>query len=582
MPRVALQTAAAIFAPLVFGQVLVMTSPTFVASDKCPASPDALNCYYSMGSFEGMYASIISIGALLGCSVVPKVLVRAGYRNTLVLINLVFTLGCAVHLVVPAPPSAADNTAVMLVLLAVRLVLGLAIGGSCAVCPSFLTAIAPVEKRGAFGSLFQISIVFGIFLECLLGMFLTWKPLMLVAVASSLVGVVMSYFFIPRSAANTDGTAQDDTGTPPDAQQAVSAAEQSSLVEVLRNPASRKPFLISTAVLVGQQASGINALMFFMGTIFQEIFGDQETANTVVAGVQLCQLITTLFSPLMVEKLGRRTILLYGFAALGACMAIMGAAMIFDLPGPVAVAAVFLYVAVFSCGVGGIPWFLVDEMNSAANVATAKTIGQTLNWALGFIIVLTVEPLQSVLTTGGVFLLYAANLVVCTVVVYKFVPETKGKTIAEISAEINTPHLGDRKPSIIFEDPDTEMQNGDLFVLQDGKIKKVTSKTDLLAEFAAEETLLGMRKRTTEQTMSRPLSSSQLYDPADTDSSPPLPALDFDLAEPVPAMVGHTNSTTSGPPHMAASAPPQTSEPTAPGPPQGTISQVGSESDKKL
>ena len=564
MSSVGRQAAAAVFAPLVFGQLLVMTSPTFVARDKCPENLDALNCHYFMGGFEGIYASIINIGALLGCTFGPKILTSRGYRQTLLLINLLFGLGCIAHLAIPAPSSADDNTAVMFGLLAVRLVMGLGAGGCCAAVPSFLTTIAPVEKRGAFGSLFQIFVVVGVFMECLLGMFFGWRPLMLIALGTSVAGAVLSVLLIPR----TDSTPQDGAvGVPEQLAQTSSArslvAEPSSLAKVLRNPATRKPFLISTAVLVAQQASGVNALMFFMGTIFQEIFGDQETANMVAAGVQLCQLAVTLFSPLLVERLGRRPILLYGFAALGVrpawtrltsifshdcakklhrliaartsppqvCMALLGATMLFELPGPVAVAAVFLYVAVFSCGVGGIPWFLVDELNAAESAPAAKAVGQTLNWGFSFIVVLTVEPLQQLLGDGGVFLLYAVNLAACTGIVYAFVPETKGKTIGEISAEINASSPTNNlrgSPSVLFEDPDAEMQNGDLFVLKvrltvlaqffvtrpgalkrkalqkthcrshlgltrvhitvlkDGKIKKVSSKTDLLAEFAAE------------------------------------------------------------------------------------------------
>jgi len=253
-----------------------------------------------------------------------------------------------------------------------------------------------------------------------------------------------------------------------------------------------KALMIGIGLMFVQQLSGINAVMFYCGTILQSVF-DPDTANKVAVGIQVMQCFITVVSAPLMDKAGRIPILL--FAATGQCIAAMvlgayyltitcthpgnsphgggststsglsflsegseytlmdtvythemiaaGAEPVCtsDFPKIVAAIALYAYVGFFSCGMGAIPWFLMGEIFPAEVKGLASSVATAINWSLAFFITKTVGTLTDLFGgqptgLGGVFVAYGCVCALGAVFVKLVIPETKGKSFEQIQREI--------------------------------------------------------------------------------------------------------------------------------------------------
>lgn len=227
-----------------------------------------------------------------------------------------------------------------------------------------------------------------------------------------------------------------------------------TLHELWFNPALRQPLIISLVVMLSQQFSGINAVIFFSTDIFKKAGLVEKSALYATLGVGVINLVMTLVSLVLIEKAGRRTLHLFGLGAMFAmtvvltiCLALKDQAHFLSY---VSVIAVYLFVIGFASGPGSIPWFLVTELFGVGARAMATSIAVAVNWTANFVVGLGFLPLQVIIFKlsilflitfllqtilgGYVFVVFSVLLVFFWIFTYKKVPETKGKTIEEISA----------------------------------------------------------------------------------------------------------------------------------------------------
>lgn len=171
-----------------------------------------------------------------------------------------------------------------------------------------------------------------------------------------------------------------------------------SLHEMCYNPTLRAPLIISLVVMLSQQWSGINAVIFFSTDIFRSAGLDEDAS--LHASVILCviNVIMTLVSLLLVDRAGRRTLHLMGLVGMACttllltlCMALKHS---FQPMSYVAVLAVYLFIIMFASGPGSIPWFLVAELFAAGARPMATSIAVAVNWMANFFVALTFLPLQ--------------------------------------------------------------------------------------------------------------------------------------------------------------------------------------------
>lgn len=241
----------------------------------------------------------------------------------------------------------------------------------------------------------------------------------------------------------------------------------------------RTALMIGIGLMFAQQWSGINAVMFYCGTILQTIFPDPQTANRLAIGVQALQLAVTLASALFMDRAGRKPLLILAAVGMAGSAALLAAYYITQvcvaqgadgadlhcvpvLGDMVAVAALYGFVLFYACGMGAIPWFLMGEIFPAGVKGQATAVCTGVNWLLAFSVTKSVTVLESWFGgaphgMGWVFACYASVAALTVVFVWLCVPETKGKSLSDIQTELATGKVRARRPEEVAENPSASL-----------------------------------------------------------------------------------------------------------------------------
>ncbi|XP_039717365.1 solute carrier family 2, facilitated glucose transporter member 8 isoform X2 [Pteropus medius] len=225
----------------------------------------------------------------------------------------------------------------------------------------------------------------------------------------------------------------------------------------LRRPSIYKPFIIGISLMVFQQLSGINAVMFYAETIFEEAkFKDSSLASVVVG---IFQVLFTAVAALIMDRAGRRLLLalsgvvmVFSTSAFGAYFKLTEEAPSnsshVDLLAPIsaepagasvglawlAVGSLCLFIAGFAVGWGPIPWLLMSEIFPLHVKGVATGVCVLTNWLMAFLVTKEFSSLMEVLRPYGAFWLASAFCILSVLFTLCCVPETKGKTLEQITA----------------------------------------------------------------------------------------------------------------------------------------------------
>ena len=228
-----------------------------------------------------------------------------------------------------------------------------------------------------------------------------------------------------------------------------------SLTE-FKTPALYKPLIIGVMAMVFQQFCGINAVIGYCNEIFESASVKNSSLVTIITS--LAQIVFTLVACLIVDKCGRRLLLMVGGFFMFVVMFLLGVyydITIFDGPNlgqidifhhrtiPVAkiswlaVTCVITFIVMFSIGWGPIPWMLMGELFPPKARDVAGAVCNVVNWLSAFIIMKFFPQMKEALKNQGVFWFYAAFSLLSFLFTLFFVPETKGKTLEEIEQYFN-------------------------------------------------------------------------------------------------------------------------------------------------
>lgn len=337
-----------------------------------------------------------------------------------------------------------------------RLLVGFGVGMISFIVPIYIGETAPMQLRGTLGTANQFSVTFGILLAYLIGMAVTWRSLAFIgAIPCALL--VFGLFFIPESprwlakSGRTEdfkaalqalrGKRSDIVVEAEDIQESVAndnRQDRIKIFDLFRRP-YLKPLIISVGVLSLQQLGGINALVFYAGTIFESAgFPSSDIASLAIA---ILQVAMTGVSGALVEKAGRRLLLMLSAAGTTVTCFLVGlsyylkahssSADVQTYMGYLSLASLLFYVAFFSLGLGPLPWVVMSEVFPSNVKGTAGSLATVLNWLSAWIVTLSFNILLAWSATGafGIFTVISALTVVFVAL---YLPETKGKTLEEI------------------------------------------------------------------------------------------------------------------------------------------------------
>ncbi|HTI99299.1 MAG TPA: sugar porter family MFS transporter [Dongiaceae bacterium] len=342
--------------------------------------------------------------------------------------------------------------------LVARFISGLGIGASSMICPVYIAELAPKAWRGRLGSMFQFGIVMGIFLTLFINAQIQglgdeawnarvgWRWMLGAEVAPAvlLVGALIFAKESPRwlIQAGQEGPARkilENVGGVHFAAEEIQAIkavlheETGSLWELL-GPRFRRPLIIAVGLMAVSQFSGINAIMYYSTKIFTTAgvgMRDSFAASTLVG---LVNLVFTLVAVALVDKAGRRPLLLVGLTAQVIALGAVGWMFHAGVHGMVLIVAVVSFIAAFAMALGPIPWILSSEIFPTRVRGRAMSVATFVIWTSCYIVARSFPSLNDNPHIGPAltFWIYAACSLLGLFFVLALVPETKGRSLEEI------------------------------------------------------------------------------------------------------------------------------------------------------
>jgi len=389
---------------------------------------------------KGITVSIALWGTVVGALSAGMLGQRLGGRNALRLMAVLYivsSLGCAVAWNWPA-------------LVIFRFIGGLGIGGSSVLAPVYIAELAPADLRGRLVGMFQINVVLGILLAyfsnyCIatlgLGAF-EWRWQLGVAAVPALLFFIM-LFGIPQSPrwlatqhrieeARSVLTLLRSSNYETELKEIVDSIhlERSQGDEPLFQRKFRYPIFVAITTGVFNQLSGINAILYYLPSIFMAAGFSNLSGDLQAVAIGAMNLCATLLAMSLIDKLGRKTLLLIGSAGTALCLA--GVAEIFftqrNQNWLVWILVGYIF---FFAPLGAVVWVYIGEIFPNTVRSKGQGLGSSSHWIMNAIIS-ALFPVVAKASGAYPFVFFGAMMVLQFFIVFFFYPETKGFTLEEM------------------------------------------------------------------------------------------------------------------------------------------------------
>lgn len=388
-------------------------------------------------------ASALLVGCIAGAAGAGTLSDRYGRRKMLLAAAAIF----AVSAIAAAVPRNLVEFTVA------RFMGGLAIGVASVLSPLYIAEMSPADIRGRLVSINQLAIVIGILSAYYVSWTLagigisSWRWMFASAAVPSIL-FLLALLVVPESPRwlVKEGRNQEAVGVLKRINSAKDAAaemariekaveEESGSVWDLLKPGLRRPLIIAVALAILQQITGVNTILFYGSVIFTEQVSNQSAAAALLANVivGVTNLAFTVVSLFIIDRIGRRAILMLAAGGMGCSLVVLGS--LFKLsPGaayPI-LGVILVYVAFFAVGMGPAVWVVMSELFPTRIRGRAMAIATVALWTACTGLTSTFLSLVNAVGAAGAFWLYAAICFFTFGFVWKAVPETKGKTLEEI------------------------------------------------------------------------------------------------------------------------------------------------------
>ncbi|XP_072221338.1 solute carrier family 2, facilitated glucose transporter member 1 [Leuresthes tenuis] len=406
---------------------------------------------HSLTLLWSLSVSIKDFGALLGSLGVKFLADSYGRRNSILLVNCLSVMGTCIMFASKASES-------FEVLILGRLVFGLFCGLVMSLNPLYIQEVSPTSLRGAFATLNQVSFASGTLvgmvagLETVLGTEHYWA----IMLSLSLIPALAQYLVLPfcpespryllinrgeewnaevallRLRGRGDKVFAELEEMKEEASHTQSGV---TIHDFFKKRSYRQPIIIVLIVNLGSQLSGFNAIINYSTRMFQAQF---EEAKFLTLGVGAVNLTFTLVAFFLMERAGRRKLLLTGFISIAVCNLLMTIvdSVLHLVPElrSLQVLLVFCLISAYELGPGPISWFIAAELFDQPGRPIAMAFTSMLNWGGKFVLALLFPPLLKI-CGAYVYLLFMAVALLAFTFIWIRLPETKGRTFDDIAEE---------------------------------------------------------------------------------------------------------------------------------------------------
>lgn len=408
---------------------------------------DAIVRLYNLSaSDKGFTVAIGLVGTVIGALGAGTVGQKLGGRETLritAILYVISAIGCGL----------ANGWIFFLVF---RFIGGLGIGASSVLGPVYIAELAPAKWRGRLVAAFQFNVVLGILVAYTSNYAIRllhlgaaeWRWQVGIAAVPAALFLAM-LFGIPRSprwSASKNQIADALAvlklmGEPePEAElaeiRAAIAQEHASAREPVFRWKYRYPLFLAISIGAFNQLAGINAILYYLNDMFSSAGFSQVSGDQQAIAIGATNLIFTMIGMSVIDKLGRKTLLLVGAAGTASCLA--GVAWLFASnahPGAL-VWLLVTYIAFFALSQGAVIWVYIGEVFPNAVRSKGQGVGSASHWLTNAIIAQGFPVIVHSMSTAAPFAFFAAMTAVQFVVVLFFYPETKGQTLEALQRRL--------------------------------------------------------------------------------------------------------------------------------------------------
>ncbi len=403
---------------------------------------------------QEIVTSAVLVGAIIGALSSGRIADIYGRKKVITATAVVFAIGSIATAFSPNPEA----------LIAGRIILGMAIGVASFTVPLYISEVSPSAIRGSLVSLNQLMITIGIVMSYLINYSLAsteegWRYMFAFGLLPSIL-LFVGMFFLPSSprwlvsvgrvkeAEESLELIYTDSGVKEELENISSDVdtntEKVSYRELLA-PMVKPILIIGVGIMFFQQATGINTVIYYSPTILQMAgFGTPEEAMLAALPIGIVNVLATILSIYLIDKIGRKALLYIGVTGMVLSLVVLGGIFSLDTgsTGGVlkyfAVGSLVFYIASFGISLGPIAWLLISEIFPARVRNIGMSMATLSNWVFNLIVALTFLSIVDFMGASGAFWLYATFGLVTLWFVWKYVPETKGKTLEEIEDHFAT------------------------------------------------------------------------------------------------------------------------------------------------
>ena len=421
--------------------------------------------YFSLDKIEvGWFASSALVGAILGASIAGTLSDKYGRKPILILAALLFFISALGSTV---PPS-------FVILICARLVGGLGVGMASVLAPLYISEFSPPKIRGRLVALYQLSIVIGILLAYFSNWLLlnfshgnemalggsglihkiliseVWRGMFGSEMIPSALFIIL-LFLIPESPRWLVKNNQSDKGFHILQKVSGTRVAKAQLSEIkktvnhvkgkiseLLKPGLRLALIVGIGLSVFGQFTGVNIIVYYGPSILENAGFKIESALQFQVAIGIINLIFTIIALLKIDSWGRRPLLIWGMAAVFVSLTIV--AIQFSLGGTSGIWILIMlciYMAALALSINAVIWVLIGEIFPNRIRGRAMSIATFANWGINFLTAFIFPWYVAKIGMGAGFFTFSAFCLIATIFFYKFVPETKGKSLEEIEGYWN-------------------------------------------------------------------------------------------------------------------------------------------------
>lgn len=394
---------------------------------------------------QGWVVSAVLLGAVLGAAIIGPMSDKYGRKKLVMLSSIIFFIGALGSAFSPE----------FWTLIISRIVLGMAVGASSALIPTYLAELSPAEKRGSMSSLFQLMVMTGILIAYITnysfsGLYTGWRWMLGFASIPAAV-LFLGSIILPESPrflvkdGRTDEARDilyqmnkndvDIVNTELD-QIKRQAKIKSGGIKELFGKLVRPALIIGVGLAIFQQVMGCNTVLYYAPTIFTDVGFGVQAALLAHIGIGIFNVIVTAVAVVIMDKVDRKKMLIYGGIGMGISLLVMSFSMKFSsgsfTASIVCVIALTVYIAFFSATWGPVMWVMIGEVFPLNIRGLGNSFSSVINWGANMVVSLTFPPLLNFFGTGSLFIGYGVICFVAIWFVHYKVFETRNRSLEEI------------------------------------------------------------------------------------------------------------------------------------------------------